>query len=521
MALSDDLRYLIEYDILRVMRILRTLVAELPRSFEARILLGDAHLRALEFDAAIEQYRAALSIEKGSRIATAKLALCAIYTGKDESALRGFEWLHSTGRDDQSVALAGLMFHRLNRPTDALARFEYLEQVAERKNPYRLLGLQARIRVLRALGRVDDADSAAGQLLADLGGPAPDQCSELHQRTSSYDFFEWSRIADKGELAPLLARHPDPTGDRRAPDSFVLPAERDRLAAFAATQPPGAVFVIKPRQGQGGQSIELTDDLDKALAAQDAVVQRYIDPPFLADGKKAHMRIYGLITSADPLRIYVYDDGIVRLAPQPYARGPGWLARTDMHVTNTALHRKHPLLVINQNPAIEDQGNVWTLKAYLRHVAAAGHDADTVFAAIGRLVGRFLLTLRDDGFFARQTAHAPARSFGHKLFGLDVLLDADARPWLIEIQRSPAWNGPPLVKRINGTLAETLVRMASTPLLAANMPPETVQDIRTNPTATTRREEFLEGTNRGGFVRLIHDNTGERDAARGGREIVL
>jgi|GEM_PF-1566330 len=521
MALSDDLRYLIEYDILKVQRILRMLVAELPRSFDARILLGDSHLRALEFPAALAQYQAALAIDPKSRMAMAKIALCGIYIGQDEAALRGFEALHTTGRDDQSLALAGLMLHRLGRTREGLARYERLEEIADRASPHRMMALQARIRALRALGRVDDADAVATQLMAELGGPGPAQASELHQRNTSYDFFEWSRIADKGELAPLLARHPDTSGDLRAPASFVMPAQRAQLSAFAAAQPPGAVYVIKPRRGQGGQSIELTEDLAKALAAQDAVVQHYVDPPFLADGKKAHMRIYGLITSADPLRIYIYDDGIVRLAPQPYLRGPGWLARTDMHITNTALHRNHKLLVISEDPAVEDQGNVWSLKAYLRHVAAAGHDANTVFTAIARLVGRFLLTLRADGFFARQTAHAPARSFGHKLFGLDVLLDADARPWLIEIQRSPAWNGPALVKRINGTLAQTLIRMASSPLVTPDLAPATAEAIRTDAETMTRREESLELTHRGGFVRLIHDDAGERDAARGGREIIL
>ena len=46
--------------------------------------------------------------------------------------------------------------------------------------------------------------------------------------------------------------------------------------------------------------------------------------------------------------------------------------------------------------------------------------------------------LRRDGFFARQVAAGPARSYGPKLFGFDMLLDADAHPWLIEVQAKPA-----------------------------------------------------------------------------------
>lgn len=34
--------------------------------------------------------------------------------------------------------------------------------------------------------------------------------------------------------------------------------------------------------------------------------------PFLVDGFKFDMRIYTLVTSCDPLRVFVYNDGLVR-----------------------------------------------------------------------------------------------------------------------------------------------------------------------------------------------------------------
>jgi len=518
MALVDDLRYLIEYDILKVKRILRGLVAEMPRSFDVRILLGDAHLRALEFDGAMEQYRAACAIDPKSRVAMAKVALCQFYTGQYSAALEGFEALHGSGRDDVALVLAGLLLHRLGRPGEALARFAKLTAPGAEASVVLPFALQAEIRALREAGRIDDAELASRRLMAGLAARPGLAASELYQRASSYDFHEWSRIADKGQLAHLLARHGGGQPDLRFPRGFVLPDEREGLAA----EPDGeGIWVIKPRGGQGGQAIRLTDRREEALAAEDVVVQRYIDPPYLVRGRKAHMRIYGLITSVDPLRFYVYDDGIVRLAPRPYGRGEGWLGQVDMHVTNTALHRNNPLLEVDQDARREDAGHVWSLKAYLRQIAADGHDAEAVFTAIARLVGRFVLLLRQDGFFARQAAAGPARSFGIKLFGMDVLLDGQLQPWLIEIQRSPAWGGTPMVNRINATLAETMVRMASSPLLGPDVPPGAAASIRADAAALARREETLEGWLRGGFVRILHDPAGERDAARGGREIAL
>ena len=48
------------------------------------------------------------------------------------------------------------------------------------------------------------------------------------------------------------------------------------------------------------------------------LVSEYIQRPHLLDGYKYDLRIYILIPSYDPLRIYIFDDGLARFATEKY-----------------------------------------------------------------------------------------------------------------------------------------------------------------------------------------------------------
>jgi len=44
------------------------------------------------------------------------------------------------------------------------------------------------------------------------------------------------------------------------------------------------------------------------------VVSHYVNNPLLIDDFKFDLRIYVIITSIHPLRLYIYEDGLVRFA---------------------------------------------------------------------------------------------------------------------------------------------------------------------------------------------------------------
>ena len=77
-------------------------------------------------------------------------------------------------------------------------------------------------------------------------------------------------------------------------------------------------WIVKPSGSAQGKGIFITKDIDEIPSRVSLVASHYINNPLLIDGLKFDLRIYVAITSINPLRIYVYDEGLVRFATCKY-----------------------------------------------------------------------------------------------------------------------------------------------------------------------------------------------------------
>ena len=58
------------------------------------------------------------------------------------------------------------------------------------------------------------------------------------------------------------------------------------------------------------------------------------------DGLKFDLRIYVLVSGVDPLRLFVYKDGLTRLATEPYQGVNNYnIEDVCMHLTNYAVNK--------------------------------------------------------------------------------------------------------------------------------------------------------------------------------------
>jgi len=501
-TLPEDLRQLIEFDQQSAKPLLHDLAARLPKSAEARALLGQSYLRSLEVRPALEHYRIAHELDPKNLHYRQQMGLCAVAAGDYEAAYVYYSAAKEIAPPEHSEALAALMLHRMGKLPEAVQAYSALLARLKRDHveaPHVLRGMAM---LLRDLGAPITADRYLHEFVSVFRFDPARVAGLVLERDTSIDFHGWTRFAHKSELARALNRGRDEPGAPRFPVTFVLPEDREALVAYAAEN-NGAVYIAKPERGTGGQGMAITRDVAAISDRQAYVAQRYVERPLLIDGKKGHIRLYGLVTSLDPFRGYVYGDGIVRFAPEPYDLSDENLANVHRHITNTALHRGHPDLAVSEDTTQENVGAVWSLSAYLARIEADGGDAEAIRVELRALMRGFLQMVGREGVFAAQAKTTPRRAFPYKLFGLDVLIDADGKPWLIEAQRKPALGGSALVRKVNGGMFQTIFEMSCGYLIEDNMPAERIALIAKDRAAMLQREFEVEDDRKGKFERVI------------------
>ena len=128
------------------------------------------------------------------------------------------------------------------------------------------------------------------------------------------------------------------------PDTYVLPDEFGEFYSHfqrqKAQDPKRNLWIVKPANLSRGRGIYIVDDISEVNVDDVSVISKYISNPLLINGHKFDLRIYCVVTSFEPLRIYVYKEGLARFASEQYnnkmAKGNKFA-----HLTNYSVNKKN------------------------------------------------------------------------------------------------------------------------------------------------------------------------------------
>jgi len=208
------------------------------------------------------------------------------------------------------------------------------------------------------------------------------------------------------------------------PRSFAMPDEYHALLEEAWDR-PGQAWIVKPKSESRGRGIHVVDDAGSVPLGKRWMAQPYLANPHLHDGYKYVLRCYLLITALDPLRVYLYREGFMKLASERYA--PGDLSNVYAHLTNPD---------INETNAGPDAEVVFHSFEYYRDwLISQGHDPAPVFRGIRDMAILSAIAAREP-MLERLKASGADPAGCYELIGLDCMVDANLKPWLLECNLS-------------------------------------------------------------------------------------
>lgn len=277
-----------------------------------------------------------------------------------------------------------------------------------------------------------------------------------------------SNIARKNRLAQNLEkmRREFPKEYSFYPRTWVLPLELgDFRSQFDSAGRSSRFYIIKPDSGCQGRGIFLTQTFDSISPLEHVVAQHYIRKPLLIDGFKFDLRLYVLVASCKPLRLYLFQDGLVRLCTEEYLKPSAEnVSMRCMHLTNYAINKRNENFQSNENVDQGEIGSKRSLRWFMEYIAneKGRAKADTLWRRMGhvcvKVITSILPTLvreyestffkntggrdRDAAQEQCSTSEAHSQVEGSRCFeilGVDVIIDHALKPWLVEVNHLPSF----------------------------------------------------------------------------------
>ncbi|XP_017779689.1 PREDICTED: tubulin polyglutamylase TTLL5 isoform X2 [Nicrophorus vespilloides] len=255
------------------------------------------------------------------------------------------------------------------------------------------------------------------------------------------------------------------------PQTFLMPSEYKELcSSHHRIKGP---WIIKPAASSRGRGIYIVETPTQVPLEEPVVVAKYISRPLLIKGHKCDLRLYVAVTSFDPLLIYIYEEGMVRFATVKYDTTHKQLWNPCMHLCNYSINKYHSDYVKSDDPSVENVGHKWTLSALLRHLKSQGKDTASLMSQVEDLVIKAILS-SGNSIVTACKMFVPNAANCFELYGFDILIDENLKPWLLEVNLSPSLGcDSPLDVRLKSAMLSDLLTLVGIPAVDPILRPTT------------------------------------------------
>ncbi|XP_028301080.1 tubulin polyglutamylase TTLL7 isoform X3 [Gouania willdenowi] len=304
--------------------------------------------------------------------------------------------------------------------------------------------------VRTAIGEIDffkiqDEDETANLIWSD-SAVQHEKIAELRNYQRINHFPGMGEICRKDCLARNMSKiiKCQPQEYSFIPKTWIFPAEYTQFQNYVKElrrKRKQKTFIVKPANGAMGHGISLIRNCEKLPVQEHYIVQEYLDKPFLMEGYKFDLRIYILVTSCDPLRIFLYNDGLVRMGTEKYhAPSEANLSQLYMHLTNYSVNKHNENF---ERDETTDKGSKRSISWFTEFLRTNDYDVAKFWGDVSELVVKTLIVAEPHVLHAyrmcRPGQPPGSDSVCFEVLGFDIILDRKLKPWLLEINRAPSF----------------------------------------------------------------------------------
>jgi len=220
------------------------------------------------------------------------------------------------------------------------------------------------------------------------------------------------------------------------PHTYILPREKDELVSVMNSA--NKVWIMKPPNWFCGIGISLINSAKEIPQKRNLFcIQEYIDKPLLIRGLKFDLRLYVLLTNLDPIRVYIFEDGLVRFATKEYTNSPQELKNNFIHLTNFSVNKNNDDFVYNKNPG-KYEGHKWNVKTLWKYFEEEMNiDWKPVWENVKDVCLKTIICGHEH--MSKEYNRQIKSDYNcFKLFGFDVFLDETLKPWILEVNNIPS-----------------------------------------------------------------------------------
>ena len=220
------------------------------------------------------------------------------------------------------------------------------------------------------------------------------------------------------------------------PDKFILPQDRDIVQEkmkeyniFNVKE----IYIVKPLASTHGKGVRILTDT--TTVPTKGILEKYIYNPHLINKRKYDMRIYVLVTGFRPLKIYIYDNGIVRFCSEKYTMDAEKLNNNYIHITNYSVSKA--LEILQKGEQEVDYEIKWSLLALKGYFQEKKINFEPIWKRIKDIAIKTILSVCEISTPSLKAFKLTSCNL-FELYGLDIILDNKYNPWLLECNINPS-----------------------------------------------------------------------------------